>query len=148
MKKMIVLFALSLALVSARSYASTGPRVPAPVSTEFNQYFAHAREVRWEAIADYFKATFAVRGRTLFAFFTDNGNLMGIAANVSSDNLPADLRAEIKKSYAGYWITDLFGYHNADENGFVVTLENADRTVVLKSVDHGGWSIYRTSFKN
>ena len=156
MKKIIVVVALTFAsfagsytyAATTGSYAATGgPKVPAPVTTEFTDHFTGATDVMWEAGRNFFKATFSINGFTHFAYFSDNGTLMGIAHYLSPDKLPANLKTEIKNSYAGYWITDLFTYRNADEKAFVITIENADRTVVLKSSDHSGWSVYRSTAK-
>jgi hypothetical protein len=151
MKKTIIALAISTLGLTGSSYAatpkSTDP-VPATVETQFSQQFNHAMDVRWEEGKNFFKATFEDWGRTLFAFYADNGDLMGVATNLSSTVLPERLREEIKQSYAGYWITDLFGYHNADEKGFVVTLENADKVIVLKAAGKEGWNVYKTTVKS
>jgi hypothetical protein len=150
MKKTIITLAVSILGFAGSSFAatpkSTGP-VPANVESEFTQAFATAMDVRWEAGKDFFKATFEDWGRTLFAFYADNGDLMGVATNLSANTLPEQLKTPIRKNYSGYWITDLFGYHNADEKGFVITLENADKVVVLKASGNEGWSVYKTTVK-
>jgi hypothetical protein len=149
MKKAIIAFAFTMLGFAGTTYAAA-PKIEVPVRVEaqFSQQFAHAMDVRWEEGKNFFKATFEDWGRTLFAFYADNGDLMGVATNLSSRNLPDRLQAQIKKAYAGYWITDLFGYHNMDEKGFVITLENADKVVVLKAVGEGGWNVYQTKVKS
>lgn len=149
MKKTMIAFAMMMLGLTAGSYAtpkSSGP-VPANVESEFSQQFTDAVAVKWEAGKNFFKATFEDWGRTLFAFYADNGDLMGVATNLPVTSLPDPLREEVKRSYSGYWITDLFGYRNADEKGYVITLENADTVVVLKAVGHGSWSVYKTTTK-
>jgi hypothetical protein len=150
MKKTIVAIAFSLLGLVGASFAAApeSTKIPALVEAQFSQQFGQALDVRWEEGKNFYKATFEDWGRTLFAFYADNGDLMGVAANVSSPTLPDRLRAQLKHSYSGYWITDLFGYHNRDERGFVVTLENADRTIVLKAVGDSGWSVYKTTVKD
>ncbi len=150
MKKTIIALAFATLGFTASTYAAapkSAAPVPVRVETEFTQHFSDAVDVRWEEGRNFFKATFEDFGRTLFAFFSDNGELMGVATNLSSTRLPERLQAEIKHSYSGYWITDLFGYHNDTERGFVVTLENADKVVVLKATGEGGWNVYKTSVK-
>ena len=157
MKKTI--FALAFATLTtlgltSTSYAATSAAatrisdVPVQVKEEFSEQFSTALDVRWEEGSEFFKVTFEDWGRTLFAFYAGNGDLMGVATNLSSSALPVRLQMQIKHSYAGYWITDLFGYHNADEKGYVITMENADKVVVLKSVGDGSWSVYKTTVKN
>jgi len=150
MKKTFFTFAISMLGFAGSSFAatpkSTDP-VPATVESEFSQQFTTAMDVRWEEGKNFFKATFEDWGRTLFAFYADNGDLMGVASNLSTTTLPERLGTQVRKSYAGYWVTDLFGYQNADEKGFVITLENADKVVVLKAVGNERWSVYKTMVK-
>ncbi|HTR27658.1 MAG TPA: hypothetical protein VMH27_00210 [Puia sp.] len=150
MKKTIIALAFATLGFTASTFAATpksAAPVPVRVETEFTHHFAGAVDVRWEEGRNFFKATFEDWGRTLFAFFSDNGELMGVATNLSSTGLPDRLQAQIKYSYSGYWITDLFGYHNAAERGFVVTMENADKILVLKATDEGDWKVYKTTVK-
>jgi hypothetical protein len=147
MKKIIVSLAFSMLVFTSSTFAGTGG-VPASVSSVFNEKFAQAKDVRWETGKGFYKAAFEMRGRTLFVFFADNGDIMGMAGNLSPVRLPESLRSEIKKNYSNYWITDLFKYRNADENGFVITLEGADKVIVLKALGDQGWQVYKTSVKN
>ncbi|HUB61459.1 MAG TPA: hypothetical protein VL978_12185 [Puia sp.] len=150
MKKTLIAFAITMLGLTAGSYAATpksSDPVPVNVETEFQGQFTNAMDVRWETGKNFFKATFEDWGRTLFAFYADNGDLMGVATNISTTVLPRQLREQVKRAYAGYWVTDLFDYHNPDERGYVITLENADRVVVLKAVGHESWSVYKTTTK-
>jgi hypothetical protein len=149
MKKTIISLAFTILGLAGSTYAAPNSiPVPVRIEAQLSQQFAHAMDVRWEEGKNFFKATFEDWGRTLFAFYAGNGDLMGVATNLSSSSLPAQLQAQIKRSYSGYWITDLFSYHNVDEKGFVVTLENADKVVVLKAVGDAGWRVYQTKVKN
>ncbi len=146
MKKIIVSLALLMLVFTGNIFAGTGG-VPASVSSVFNEKFANVKDVRWETGKNFYKAAFEMRGKTLFVFFADNGDIMGVAGNLSPVRLPETLRSEIKKNYSNYWITDLFKYRNADEDGFVVTLEGADKVVVLKALGNQGWQVYKTITK-
>lgn len=158
MKKLVILVITSLFL-SAGTYAagthttttsvastgpiaSTGPAVPASVNAEFSHDFSRAKDVKWEVYDDFYKATFDLHGKVLYAFYNDN-DLIGMATNIPSDKLPYDLQAGIKKSYANYWITGLFKYRNETEDGYTITLENADQTVILKSAGMQEWNVYQ-----
>jgi hypothetical protein len=148
MKKFIVSIALSMLVFTGSIFAATGVNgVPESVNGVFNERFAQAKDVKWETGKGFYKAEFEMRGRTLFAYFADNGDLMGIAGNLSPVKLPEALRSELKSGYANYWITDLFKYRNTDEDGFVVTLEGADKVIVLKALGAQGWQVYKTIAK-
>jgi hypothetical protein len=145
MKKIIVSLALLILVFTGSTFAGNG--VPSMVSGVFNEKFANAKDVKWETGKDFYKAAFEMRGRTLFVYFADNGDIMGIAGNLSPVRLPETLRSEIRKSYSNYWITDLFKYRNADEDGFVITLEGADKVIILKASGDQGWQVYKTISK-
>lgn len=148
MKKIIIATAFALFGFAAHSYAATPKSaIPVTVEEQFSHQFSDATDVKWETGTRYFKATFEDQGKTLFAFYAGNGDFMGIAHNLSASRLPEELRSSIKSAYSGYWITDLFSFHNANEGGLVVTLENADEVVVLKAVDHNAWTVYKKSEK-
>jgi hypothetical protein len=149
MKKFIVSIALSMLVFTGSTFAATGDNgVPESVNGAFNERFAQAKDVTWETGKRFYKAEFYMHGRTFFAYFADNGDMMGIAGNLSPVKLPETLRSELKRNYSNYWITDLVKYRNAEEDGFVVTLEGADKVIVLKAPGGQGWQMYKTSAKN
>lgn len=143
MKKRIVILAAFFILGLSASYAKDG-RIPDPVASEFGTHFSNARNVKWEQIGSYYRVTFDELGTTLFAFYTEDADLMGIANYELSDKLPASLRSEIKNKYGDYWITDLFRYSVKDTRGYFIELENADRKIMLKSDGNQKWYIYNS----
>ena len=72
---------------------------------------------------------------------------MGIAKNVLSDKLPVLLQAGLKNKYPDFWITDLAKYDIADNTGFLVTIENANEKIVLKTNDNQHWQVYSREIK-
>ena len=149
MKKSIIVLALAVLGLTGSAFAGTNdPKVPGQVTDQFSTQFDKAKDVQWETGKNFFKATFEDWGRTLFAFYAFDGDLMGVATNLSPAGLPEHLKTQLHHEYAGYWITDLFGYGNADERGMVVTIENPDRIVVLKALGKGNWTVYRTTAKS
>ena len=87
MKKIIVSLALSMLVCTGSTFAGNGG-VPATVSNVFNEKFANAKDVIWETGKDFYKAAFERRGGTVFVYFADNGDIMGIAGNLSPLRLP------------------------------------------------------------
>lgn len=149
MKKVTVLLTASLLLLACSTYArNTDSTTPESINAEFTRDFARATNVEWEQTDNFYKATFDFNGKVLFAFYSTNADFMGVAYNLPSDKLPRNLQSAIEKSYANYWITDLFRYRTADEDGFVITLENADKVVTLKSEGVQGWNLYHVAWKS
>ncbi len=143
MKKRILILAASLILIFSVSYANGDSKpVPARVSSVFSDDFFYASNVRWEANGEYYKASFDKHGMTVYAFYTGDGELMGVATYLLSNRLPGNLQSEIQGKYAGYWITDLFQFNINNNVGYFVTLENADRKIMLKAEENKSWSFY------
>jgi len=148
MKKKIITLATAFVLVANFMFAGvTKNTVPESVTHAFNQGFAHAKLIHWDSFGTYFKATFTQKGETMYAFYSEDADFMGLAKNVLSDNLPATLLSDIKTKFQGYWITDLANYEVAGKNGFLITIENADEKFVLKSMDSQHWQVYSRKAK-
>ena len=122
--------------------------VPQSVISEFSHNFYLARNVKWEKIDNYYEVIFSQSGRTWFAFYSEDSDLMGIASYILSDSLPVSLGSDLKTSYSNYWISDLFKYSIKDGPGYFVTLENADQKIMLKSDDGQRWHLYKTIKNN
>ena len=148
MKKRILTLVTAFVLIANITFANTGKSsVPESVTYAFNQSFSHAKMIGWDDYGNYYKATFMQRGKTMYAFYSDEAQFMGIAKNVLSDQLPVLLQAGIKNNFQGYWITDLVNYQVDGKNGFLVTIENADEKIVLKTDDDQHWQIYSKGSK-
>ncbi len=149
MKKKIITMLSALILVSSAIFANTtATPVPASVESAFSQNFQHVRQVRWDSFGNYFKATVSDKGRTMFVFYSDNAELMGMGRNLLSDRLPELLQTGIKSRFQEYWITDLVQYRVGDKEGYLVTVENADKKIVLKSEDNRNWQIFSKENKS
>ena len=148
MKKKIITLAVAFVLIANTMFAgAVKSMVPESVSYAFNQGFAHAKLIHWDSFGTYFKATFMQKGETMYAFYSDDAEFMGVAKNILSDNLPVTLLSEIKTKFQGYWIIDLANYEVAGKNGFLITIENADEKLVLKSMDSQHWQVYSRKTK-
>ena len=143
-KKILILAASFLLLISASFAKSTTKIIPENVSAEFNRSFYFANNVNWENVAGFYKVSFTVFDKTLYAFYTEDADFIGIAINVPADQMPAALIAKLKSDYSNYWITDLFKVDGSVATGYYVTLRNADRSIMLKAEGNGSWVYYKT----
>lgn len=137
MKKIIATLAIAICSLSAFA----GETVNQKVLNAFNSEFATATDVQWSVGSDYYKATFNYNGKYVFAYYDLDGELMGLARNLSPVDLPIALQANLKKSYEGFWVSDLFEAVKSEDTNYYVTLENADTKIVLKS-EGNGWRVY------
>jgi len=139
MKKVIVLLAIMISTLGA---FANEERISQKVLDAFKTEFAAAKDVSWTVAADFFKAEFLFNNQHVTAFYNTDGELLGITRNITSLELPMSLQTALKKSYADYWISDLFEVTKSDSTGYYITLESADTVVVLKSGDNE-WNVFK-----
>ena len=139
MKKVIVLLAIMISTLGA---FANEERISQKVLDAFKTEFAAAKDVSWTVAADFFKAEFLFNNQHVTAFYNTDGELLGITRNITSLDLPMSLQTALKKSYADYWISDLFEVTKSDSTGYYITLESADTVVVLKSGDNE-WNVFK-----
>ena len=114
----------------------------------FHKEFTTAKNIKWEQKTGYVKVEFTMNDQVLFAYYDNDGKLTAIIRNIVSDQLPISLYTTLKKEYAGYWISELFEIASDDQTTYYVTLENADKKIVLRSIGVDGWDVYSRSRKD
>ena len=148
MKKKIIMLVAAFVFIANMLFANTDRNlIPESVVSAFSRSFSDAKEIHWEGLGNYYKATFRQNGHTLYVYYSDNAEFMGIAENVLSDKIPDLLQTAIKNKYPGYWITDLAKFDVADKTGFLVTIENAEEKIVLKANENQHWQVYSKETK-
>lgn len=139
MKKMILVLAV---IVSAMSAFAGDEKVNAKVLEAFQTEF-NAKNVNWTAGENYFKAEFVFNNQRVQAFYSVEGELMGLTRYITLPDLPLSLQANLKKNYSDYWISDVFEVSKSDATGYYITLEDADTRLVMKSTDGEEWTVYK-----
>ena len=143
MKKMIIAAAMFVSLSAFANDEKVSPKV----LNAFNTEFTSAQQVEWTATGDYYRASFDMNGVKVSAYYNADGELMGLTRNISTAQLPVTLQASLKKSYTGYWISDLFEVAKNNGTSYYVTLEDGDKKVVLSSSNGSDWSTYKKERK-
>lgn len=139
MKKMILTLAIAVISIAASAREA---EVTQKVLDAFNTEFTNAKDVSWTVTRDYYKATFIYNERYVFAFYTEEGELLAMTRYITSADLPLNLLTSLKKNYSEFWISDLFEMAKQDGTQYVVTLENADTKLILKA-GSGTWSVHQ-----
>lgn len=147
MKKSIVSLALMLMIGLSSTFANTKEGVNQRVINSFKKDFATAKDVKWESSREYVKATFAIDGQVMFAYYSEAGDMLAMTRNILSSQLPIILLNDLRKSYSNYWITDLFEMAAGNETAYYVTLESTDNIIVLKSSDSSNWEQFKKEKK-
>lgn len=134
---------LTLAIAVSTFSAFAGEEnVNQKVLNAFKKEFNTAREVEWTTGSNYYKATFVYNEKHVFAYYNENGELLGLTRYLSPVDLPMNLQKNLKNDFKEYWISDLFEIAKNDGTAYFLTLENADTKIVLKSTDSSNWSVY------
>ncbi|HZF64753.1 MAG TPA: hypothetical protein VEY32_02210 [Flavisolibacter sp.] len=141
MKPLFILITIFSTLLSTTGFAND------PISQRavkaFEQNFAEAKEVNWTTSPNLLKVQFVLNEQTLTAFYSIDGEFLGVTRNISSFQLPLMLQAAVKKEYSNYWITELFELSGKNGTEYYITLEDADHKLTLKSQDSVYWSTYQ-----
>jgi hypothetical protein len=144
MKKKISILIASLILLFATTFAKASDgKVPENIKTQFGREFYFANNVNWENTAGYYKVSFNAFDKTLFAYYTDDADFIGVAVNILSSELPRSLELELKAENKDFWITGLYKVVTDSKTSYFAELQNADQIIVLKSDDSAGWSFYK-----
>jgi len=118
------------------------------VVKSFHREFANARNVKWEQKVGYVKVEFTLNDQVLFAYYNNEGQMTAVVRNIVSDQLPISLLTSLKRDYTGFWISELFEVAADEQTNYYVTLENADKKIVLRSRGIDSWDVYSKSRKN
>lgn len=144
MKKIIMILAV---LISTTSAFAGEENVATKVLNAFKTEFNTAKDVEWTVGSNYYKAAFVYNEKHVFAYYNEEGELLGLTRYLSSDDLPMNLQNNMRKSYSKYWISDLFEVAKSDGTTYYITLEDADTKIVLKASAESDWSVYQKTRK-
>jgi hypothetical protein len=129
------------------AFANDKEEVDSKIIRSFQKEFAGAQNAQWVTTKDFVKVTFTLNEQVVYAYYGQNGSLLGVTRNILSGQLPINLLTDFKKNYSNYWITDLFEMATNGENVYYLSLEDSDHKVVLKSNGTNGWDVYKKDRK-
>jgi len=141
---------LSIAIVfmmGTSAFAANNDEVNQLAVRSFHKEFVNAKNIVWEQKQDYVKVTFSMNDQVLFAYYNNEGDLTAVVRNIISDQLPISLLTSLKNEYTSFWISDLFEIASNDQTTYYVTIENADKKIVLRSNGTENWSVYAKTKK-
>ena len=145
---------MALLLTLSISYSFASPALPSfkpigsrdEISASFSKSFRHAQIISKESHKTYTKLTFKMNEMIMFAYYSENGELLAVTRNILSTQLPVNLLVNLRTDYSQYWITDLFELSGQDEDCYYITLENADVKITLRSVGEK-WEVFSNTQK-
>jgi len=144
-KKIAFVAAMILTVGVSSSFAHTNDD---DVKASFRKDFKKAEIMTTETGKSFTKLTFKMNDVIMYAFYSENGQLLAVTRNIRSNQLPIQLLLDVKKDYSEYWISDLFELTGEGASNYYITLENADTRVTLRSVGSDSWEVYERKAKN
>src|SRR5215207_6936671 len=147
MKKKLTGLFVALLLLSTVTFATDGIIPSEELQKEFNSAFNQSAEVKWEKVADYYKASFIQNGQYLIVYFDAFNNIESISRNISINALPLVLQKSLKDEASEMtWITDCFELSGENGTEYCVVIENADKKTIYQANDKG-WDVYKRTDK-
>ncbi len=146
--KFIAIAALALTLGTTNAFAGPSHEISGQVRTAFQKDFRKAELIDYTSSKDYTRLTLKVNDIIVFAYYSENGDLLATTRNIKSTQLPLSLLLDLKKNYAGYWITDLFELSTGSQSNYFMTLENGDTITNLKSDYNNSWETVKKENKD
>ncbi len=139
-----MMLTLAFAISSLALFAAGEEKVNQKVLDAFKSEFGAAKNVEWVAGSNYYKAAFVYNEKHVFAYYSTEGDLLGLTRYISPADLPMNLQLSLKKDAANYWISDLFEVAKNETTTYYITLENADEKVIFKSSNGSSWEEFKT----
>jgi hypothetical protein len=146
-KKLTFMIAMVLTVGISSSFAAPTDDINVQVKNSFRKDFQKAELIQSEVSRQFTKLTFKMNDMVMFAFYSDNGELLAVTRNIKSSQLPIQLLLQLKKDYNDYWISDLFELNGEDLNNYYITVENADKKITLRSTNNSTWELYERTTK-
>jgi hypothetical protein len=145
--KIALTVAFVLTIVSTSFANTNNDDHSTAVTASFHKDFKKAELLTTEPGKNYTKLTFKMNDMVLFAFYSEEGQLLAVTRNIKSNQLPIKLLLQIKQDYSNYWISELFEFNADGTNAYYITLENADSSVTLRSSGSDAWDVYTKKTK-
>jgi|SRR6186713_2234283 len=149
-KKLALMIAFLLTAAVSYSFAATPNdevKINNDIRASFQKDFQNGQIISSEAHKTFTKLTFKMNNIILFAFYSDNGDLLAVTRNILSTQLPVGLQISLRKQYGNCWITELIELNGDGQNAYYVSLENADTKLTLRSNGDDNWEVYEKSTK-
>jgi len=146
-KKFALTAALFLTVGIGSSFAAPTGNGSDIVIASFHKEFRTADVLQVDTKRDYTKVTFKMNDVVMFAYYSENGDLIAVVRNILSTQLPIHLLMELKQQHPDCWITDLFQLDRNGQTIYYVSLENSDMKTTLRSTDSASWDTYQKENK-
>jgi hypothetical protein len=142
MKKLFIA-ALIVVAAGTSAFALDTNKENYKVRNNFQAQFAGAQNVNWSVKDNYVKASFTLLDESVEAFYSKDGDLIGVSRKVDLKQLPLSAIQKIKKEYASYKVIETIEFDKEGEKSYYVSLEDGSKKQILEVSLYGNVSIYK-----
>ena len=103
------------------------------VLATFHNTFKYAKNVNFIEVNNMLKITFTEDSKSYIAYYTANGDLMGLSRLLSVSDLPAPLQDQLKRKYRGYEISEVYTIEMEGRSQYYVAISNETHQLILNS---------------
>lgn len=141
MNKKFLVITTALIMAFSATFAHENNAIPATVVNELHQKFDNANDVQWQTTANFYEAKFNLNGQQLKAFYSFDGQMIGLSRLINVDQLPLALIKDVKEKSATSTVTDLFELLTDRGMEYYITYKNGNQIKTFKS-DGQDWVRY------
>ena len=132
MKRLLLSFMLTAVLSTFKSYASETV-VPAVIMESFEHSFAHAQNITTLETSSFYRIGFTLNNTTRFVYYDLSGNLLVSACQISFDELPKVLQADLKNTYGDLEPKESYKLVNESGTEYCVVIEKGNKEITLEA---------------
>lgn len=141
MKKLFIA-ALIIAASATSSFAKDAANVSIKTKATFEKQFAGAQNVTWTVTENYTKASFIIAEESAEAFFTPEGQMIGISRKVDFKALPLKAIQQIRNDYPEYTVSESIEFEQESDKNYYVSLVKGNKKQILQVSTFGEVSVY------
>jgi hypothetical protein len=129
--------------VAATTFAAEN-EVSFNITKSLNKNFPKAENVKWTVKKEFVKANFTWHDTNVEAYYTQDGDLIGMGRAIEKDRLPLASLNVIDQKYADYTITDAVEFTYTDKGtSYYVAANNGTVKVILNISVEGEVTVFK-----
>jgi len=142
MKKLI----LALMFISATAFsvnASDTNTVNGRILEAFNREFNNASNVTWSSLPNegLYEAAFTFNGNKLYAFYTEEGEFVGLSHYIETSKLPFFVTNALANRFPTYTVSSVLEHSDGANTSYYLTLEGEKFSLLVRSTPAGQMTI-------
>jgi hypothetical protein len=142
MKKIVVIFLLTLTTFSTFAKNSGGGKVDPFIESQFKKDFGSAVNVSWSFVQDVSIATFTEKGQEQQVYYLNSGEIFGFGKSIARDMLPESVHRSIRERFNSGIIQTVYEFKSTDSpTRYFVRVVTPRHSVVVSANEFGDLGI-------